>query len=71
MIIAFIQAFQLGRDGGAEALVFVNMYLPCQSRGSMKRFGFGPKAEALAQDGFVKRWMDEFEQYCILQRSIN
>jgi len=37
----------------------------------MKRFGFGPKAAALAQDGFVKRWMDEFEQYCILQRGIN
>ena len=50
--------------------MFIAMYLPCESRGVCKRFGFGPKADSMAQTGFVREFFDKWKQLCIKKNCI-
>lgn len=62
MITFNIQAEQLGRDTKVETFVF--SYDPNKGRGMCKEFGYGPNARSLHQSGFVKKWSEEWRQYC-------
>ena len=50
--------------------MFIAMYLPCESRGKCKRFGFGPKADSMAQTAFFREFFDKWKQLCIKKNCI-